>query len=183
MQQLQRRDAYLTGKGIQDLHAEAWDYTVALSRVSGTTEEVDSWWNRQIVRFSSEYAARISFGPARKDLHGLVESGSTSAAGPYLAVTALHLHAPDLVKLLVHRGMDVNKEVITGGNLRREYMPVAQRFDLLEPILENGAQPGAKTREFLPIGSELKCREVEMLRRHGYNIAAGDSPDNPCCIP
>lgn len=370
VQQLQKLDSYLTGKGKQDFRAEAWEYAAMAFEISGTMDIHDqwrdepepgfSWWERQGFRYGTDYAILQSFGSARNDLHRLAETGSAAGANPYLAVSALHAQDAGLVRLIVSRGMDVNRvmnvgdatvrflaEVLAGANLRRsEYLPVEQRLELLEwlvghgldingvpceylvPMLEvtvmqtgdeqgqilewllrsglqvdtteivgillrypttlatlqrliqegllpdvpaefvsgaqaitplamvvsnitpspdtvrwllekghdvnalprtvingdddsdvrppmtpldsllsrltyatpdddtleaslelldlllaNGAQPGERTEELLPINSELKCRVVELLRRHGHHITAGDSPDNPCCIP
>lgn len=56
-------------------------------------------------------------------------------------------------------------------------------LEILDMLLEHGARPGCQTKDFLPIDDALKSRVLEMLRRHGIEILAGDNPENPCCVP
>lgn len=153
---LQRLDAYLTDQGRQDFIAAAKQW-VDLSLQAADDWEEDSsdnldWWDQQVLKYGIDYALRTAFAPARSDLHRLVESGRADDAVQYLAVAALHARDCRLVKLIVSRGLDVNRvqiigdskvvfaaEVINGGNLSRsEYMPVAERLELLEWLVERG---------------------------------------------
>ena len=361
---LQRLDAYLTDQGRQDFIAAARQWVdLSLQAEEDSSDNLD-WWDQQVLKYGIDYALRTAFAPARSDLHRLVESGRADDAVQYLAVAALHTRDSALVKLIVSRGLDVNRvqiigdrkvvfaaEALHGGNLSRsEHMPVAERLELLEwlvergldindtdtllpqlelavmltgdeqgqitewmlrhglpadklevtslllrypttlatlqrliqegllptvpqefvtaeraytplsmvvanitpspetvrwliseghdvnglpttvmqhegeeepdsdeealppldsclrtmtyeipdpgeeerlngrfqildLLLEHGARPTARTEELLPIDEDLKRRVLEMLRRHGYHITAGDMPDNPCCIP
>ncbi len=153
---LQRLDAYLTDQGRQDFIAAAKQW-VNLSLQAADDWEEDSsdnldWWDQQVLKCGIDYALRKAFAPARSDLHRLVESGRADDAVQYLAVAALHARDSRLVKLIVSRGLDVNRvqiigdskvvfaaEVIDGGNLScSEYMPVAERLELLEWLVERG---------------------------------------------
>lgn len=154
--QLQRLDDYLTGQGRQDFTDAAWQRVQLSLQAAGDLEEDSSgnleWWERLVLKYSTDYALRTAFAPARSDLLRLVKSGRADDAVQYLAVAALHTRNSELVRLIVSRGLDVNRvqnigdskvvfaaEALHGGNLSRsEYMPVAERLELLAWLVERG---------------------------------------------
>ena len=60
---------------------------------------------------------------------------------------------------------------------------INSRIEELELLLAHGAVANAETKNLLPVDEALRTEIVDMFRKHGIQILAGDNPCNACCSP
>ncbi len=202
VQRLQKLDSYLTGTGVEHFRSEALKVDLMMSTLShdlpGETsqweddpEKAFSWWERQVIRYVTDCEIRRTFGPTRQHLHQLVETGQVDAAAVYLAIAAIHTHDIELVKLIIARGVNANGvytcgeisvpllcEFISGANLKRDYLPVSTRLELLEWLYAHGLDVcGEPQKLIIPMleasiwfSGDKKGEILEWLLRHGMQV-------------
>lgn len=69
------------------------------------------------------------------------------------------------------------------GQSYEEDMRLRAKLDVLDVLLQHGAWPGPRTNDCLPINTALEREIVELFRKHGFHLTAGEAPCNACCTP
>lgn len=58
-----------------------------------------------------------------------------------------------------------------------------EKLQHMDSMLQRGARPTEYSRDLLPMDCRLRERVTSILEKHGIHIQAGESPENPCCVP
>ena len=125
--------------------------------------------------------------PAPETMRWLLAQGQLPDALPTGADTpAPEEEVEEIPRILRKTALDLCLDSIrfsSHGVSEQEDSRLRGKIECLDILLQHGARPTGQTQEMLPLNPELEAEIVEMFRRHGHHITAGEDPYNACCVP
>ncbi len=128
--------------------------------------------------------------------------GAEGSRSPLLVVAGAHEPAPDTLRWLLSLGHSPNalpgndkssQSPLHACMAGMQYLSMGQgeaadarlrrKLEALDILLQHGALPDEQTRDLLPINADLEREVVDLFRKHGHHITAGENPYNACCVP
>lgn len=125
--------------------------------------------------------------PSPEALRGLLEMGHNANAVPAGAESPVEENDEHDENLFISLSpLDAclySMRYVSLGQSYEEDMRLRAKLDALDILLQHGAWPGPKTNDCLPINTALEREIVELFRKHGFHLTAGEAPCNACCTP